>query len=181
MIIFFGPVASGKSMQGQLLAARHGWRWISAGQLLRDTHDPVILQTMQTGALVEDSAVNNLVSEALIRAKDIKHVILDGYPRTLEEAQWLIKHEPDHARSIQLVIVMDVPQEDLIERLQIRGRADDHPEAVAHRLKIYHAEIDPLLDYMQSQGIRVEHIDGHNTVGRVHDKIEAVLEVCSLA
>ena len=52
MIIFFGPAGSGKSVQGQILAARQGWRWLSTGQLLRDTHDVSVLQTMQAGKLV---------------------------------------------------------------------------------------------------------------------------------
>jgi CRP-like cAMP-binding protein len=52
MIIFFGPAGSGKSVQGQLLAAKQGWRWLSTGQLLRDTRDPILLQSMQQGKLI---------------------------------------------------------------------------------------------------------------------------------
>ena len=80
MIIFFGPAGAGKSVQGQMLAARQGWRWLSAGQLLRDTHDIELIKEMQTGQLVSPERVNRLVGEALVRAKSIDRVIVDVFP-----------------------------------------------------------------------------------------------------
>ena len=91
MIVFFGPAGAGKSVQGQMLAARHGWRWLSAGQLLRDTHDIELIKEMQTGALVSPERVNALMGEALKRAVNIDRVILDGFPRQLEQAKWLVE------------------------------------------------------------------------------------------
>src|SRR5690348_17317086 len=113
MILFFGPAGAGKSVQGQMLAARNGWRWLSTGQLLRDTHDSELFKEMQTGKLVSSDKVNKLMGEALKRAKDIDHVILDGYPRELSQAKWLVDHEPEHERSIQVVIVLEVPRSEL--------------------------------------------------------------------
>ena len=78
MIVFFGPAGAGKSVQGQMLAARNGWRWLSAGQLLRDTRDPELFAQMRTGGLVDPEKVNKLIGEALGRAKDIDRVVLDG-------------------------------------------------------------------------------------------------------
>ena len=92
MIVFFGPAGAGKSVQGQMLAARNGWRWLSAGQLLRDTRDPELFAQMRTGGLVDPEKVNKLIGEALDRAKDIDRVVLDGYPRQLAQAKWLIEH-----------------------------------------------------------------------------------------
>ena len=65
MIVFFGPAGAGKSVQGQMLAARNGWRWLSAGQLLRDTRDPELFAQMRTGGLVDPEKVNKLIGEAL--------------------------------------------------------------------------------------------------------------------
>lgn len=180
MIIFFGPAGAGKSVQGQILAARHNWRWLSTGQLLRDAHDVRILEKMQTGALVDPAFVSEIMGGALERAKDIDHVILDGFPRELSQAKWLIDSQPRHQRSIGVVIVLEVPKNEIIRRLQLRGRVDDTPEVIEERLNIYRKEMYPILSYLTEQGVHVAHIDGTGTVGQVHDRIEAELEACSL-
>lgn len=181
MIIFFGPAGAGKSVQGQILAARHNWRWLSAGQLLRDTHDAKLINEMQTGDLVDPERVNNIIGDALKRSKDIDHVILDGFPRQLVQAKWLIDAQPEHQRSIGLAVVLEVPREELLKRLKVRGRKDDEPKAIEERLKIYRQEIYPILTYLTDQNIHIAHIDGNGTVGQVHDRIEAELASCSLA
>lgn len=181
MIIFFGPAGAGKSVQGQILAARHDWRWLSAGQLLRDTHDKELIHQMQDGSLIDTHKVNKIVDEALHKAKDIDHVILDGYPRQLEQAEWLIDAQPRHERSIGLVVVLEVPKSELIKRLHLRGRADDTSEAIEERLRLYRQEIYPILTYLTEKKVAIAHIDGTGTVGEVHDRIEKELEACSLA
>ncbi len=180
MIIFFGPAGAGKSVQGQMLAARHGWRWLSSGQLLRDTHDTDLLAHMATGQLTDTETVNKVIGEALLRAKDVTRVILDGYPRELSQAEWLIKIEPEHERAIGLVVVLEVPRDELFHRLQLRGRLDDTPEVIEERLKIYRKEMYPVLSYLTDQNVRIAHIEGKGTVGQVHDRIEAELKACSL-
>lgn len=181
MIVFFGPAGAGKSVQGQMLAARNGWRWLSAGQLLRDTHDLELIKEMQTGKLVTPEKVNTLMGDALERAKNVNRVILDGFPRQLSQAKWLIENQPQHQRSIGLVIVLEVPRGELMKRLEVRGRVDDTPEAIDERLKIYRAEMYPILSYFTEQGINIAHIDGTGTVGQVHDRIMEELEACKLA
>lgn len=171
MIIFFGPAGAGKSVQGQLLAARNGWRWLSAGQLLRDTRDPELFSQMQSGGLVTPEKVNELVGEAVRRATDIDRVVLDGFPRQLVQAQWLIESKSHHGRDVKLVIVLEVPKSELLKRLALRGRADDTPEAIDERLKIYRTEMYPILSYLTEQGVNIVHIDGTGTVGQVHDRI----------
>lgn len=180
MIVFFGPAGAGKSVQGQLLAARNGWRWLSAGQLLRDTHDMELIAEMQTGKLVNPAKVNQLMGDALSRAKNIDRVILDGFPRQLSQAKWLVESQPEHERSIALVIVMEVPRAELLKRLEVRGRLDDTAEAIDERLRIYRTEIYPILTYLTEQGVRIAHVDGTGTVGQVHDRIMDELASCKL-
>lgn len=175
MIVFFGPAGAGKSVQGQILSARHGWRWLSAGQLLRDTHDPELIRQMHAGGLVESQRVNEIVAKALEGAKDIEHVILDGYPRQLEQAEWLVQTRPRHERDINIVVVLEVPKHEILRRLKVRGRADDTPEAIEERLHIYRQEIYPILNYLTDQKVYITHIDGTGTVGQVHDRIEEEL------
>lgn len=176
MIVFFGPAGAGKSVQGQMLAARHGWRWLSAGQMLRDTHDIELIKEMQTGQLVDTEKVNKLMGDALKRAKNMRRVILDGFPRQLSQAKWLVETQPEHERSIQLVVVLEVPRGELLERLEVRGRADDRPEVIDERLKIYRTDMYPILSYFTEQGVHIAHIDGTGTVGQVHDRIMEELE-----
>lgn len=180
MIVFFGPAGAGKSVQGQMLAARHGWRWLSAGQLLRDTHDIELIKEMQTGKLVSPEKVNALMGEALKRAKNIDRVILDGFPRELAQAKWLVESQPEHERSIKLVVVLEVPRSELLQRIEVRGRIDDTPEAVEERLKIYRTEMYPILSYLTEEGVNIVHIDGTGTVGQVHDRIMKELVACKL-
>ncbi len=181
MIVFFGPAGAGKSVQGQILAAREGMRWFSAGQLLRETRDSEILAYMQKGELVPYQRVNDIMGEAIKRAKNIDQIILDGWPRQLEQAQWLLASQPDHGRSVDVVIVLEVPREELLKRLEVRGRADDTPEAIDERLAIYRQEMYPVLGYFTEHRVPVVHLNGEGTVGQVHDRIMAELQGRGLA
>lgn len=181
MIVFFGPAGAGKSVQGQLLAARNGWRWLSAGQLLRDTHDIELIKQMQSGKLVDSQQVNKLMSDAIKRSHTVDNVILDGYPREMSQAKWLVENRTHHGRDIKLVVVLEVPKSELLKRLEVRGRVDDTPDAIDERLKIYRTEMYPILSYMTEQEINIVHIDGVGTVGQVHDRIMEELQAHGLA
>ena len=182
MIVFFGPAGAGKSVQGNLLAARNDWRWLGAGQLLRDSKDPELLARMSTGKLVDPEIVNRVMGEALNRAncKNVKQVILDGYPRQLAQAKWLIENKQNHGRNVDLVIVLEVPRSELMRQLEIRGRLDDTPEVIDERLRIYRQEMYPVLNYFNENGVRIAHIDGTGTVGQVHDRIMEEIESCGI-
>jgi adenylate kinase len=180
MIIFFGPAGAGKSVQGQILAARYGWRWLSAGQLIRDKKDKELLEEIRGGGLANSEKVNAIMRDALERAKDIKRVIFDGFPRQLEQAKWLISELPKHERSIDLVVVLEVPRSEIENRLKLRGRVDDTPEAIEERLNIYRQEIYPILTYLSDQNIKISHVDGNGTVGQVHDRVVTELSALRL-
>lgn len=181
MIVFFGPAGAGKSVQGQMLAARNGWRWLSAGQLLRDTRDFELIKQMQTGKLVDPHKVNELMTDAIKRSHSVDNVILDGYPREMGQAKWLIEKRTHHGRDIKLVVVLEVPKSELLKRLEVRGRVDDTPDAIDERLKIYRTEMYPILSYLTEQGVNIVHIDGVGTVGQVHDRIMEELQAHELA
>ncbi len=180
MIIFFGPAGAGKSMRGQMLAARHGWRWLSSGQIFRDQADHELLDFLKTGELVPDKVTNRVIFAALDKAHtcdNINRVILDGYPRTVAQAEELVKHEMKRCgeNPISMCVVLEVPKSEIMKRLAVRGRGEDDPETIEKRLQIHRSEIYPLLDYFNSLGVPIEHIDGVGTVGEVHDRIEAEL------
>lgn len=168
-------------MQGQLLAARRGWRWLSAGQLLRDSKNPEIAHIMQGGDLVPQEIIVGVIGDALKKAGDVDRVILDGFPRELEQARWLINSQPEHGQAVAMAIVLDVPRDELMKRLSIRGRGDDTPESIDNRMEIYHQEISPILDLFTENNIPIVRIDGNGTVGEVHDRIYEELENRGLA
>lgn len=175
MIILFGSAGAGKSVQGHLLAARFSWRWLSAGQLLREKQNPAYIEAMQKGMFVPDSEIRNVVHDALVSANHVDHVILDGFPRQLQQAEWLVDVQDELDRKIEAVIVLDVSKEVIQHRLSIRGRADDTIDAIDQRLDLYRQETVPILEYFQAKNIEINHIDGEGTVGQVHDAIVRVL------
>lgn len=115
------------------------------------------------------------MGQSLKNAGDIHKVILDGFPRELVQAEWLLGAQQNYGRNIDLVIVLEVPRQEILQRLAVRGRVDDTPEAIDVRLGIYRREMYPILDLFNEQGIPIVHINGVGTVGQVHDSIEAEL------
>lgn len=179
MVIFFGPTSSGKSVQGQILASQMGWRWLSMGQLLRDANDVELVKTMHKGELVSNEKTYKIIGNALYKVPDVSDVILDGFPRNIEQAKWLFDNHLLHKNTIGLTIVLEVPRAELIHRLELRGRTDDTPEAINERLTNYRKEIYPILDYFTEHGIRIAHIDGTGTVDQVHNRITKEITACN--
>lgn len=180
MVIIFGPAGSGKSVQGQMLAEKLGWRWLSMGQLLRDSSDAEINKIILAGGLVSSRKTNEIIQKAIDINSNTENVILDGYPRTLDQAEWLVKNQPLYKKSIGVVIVLELDRSEIIKRLALRGRADDTPEVIDERLSLYKKEIHPILNYFTENNISISHIDGLGTTDQVHERIIRELESCNL-
>src|ERR1035437_4643285 len=117
MIIIFGQVGSGKSLQGQILAVRNNWKWISTGQLLRSRNDPAISAHINGGNLADSAFVESLLEEAIDGAQNPKQIILDGFPRTMDQVEWLLKEESPGNKKVDLVISLDVARDILEKRV----------------------------------------------------------------
>jgi adenylate kinase len=180
MIIFFGPAGSGKSLQGQILAARQGWLWLSSGQILRDSNDSEFHKIIQTGKLVSSEKIEEIISEVLEKIADKDKLILDGFPRQIDQAEWMVEKGLVHGNSKDLIVVVDVPEDVLVKRFAGRGRADDTPEGIERRLKIYNEETPRILDYFSNQNIKTIRIDGSGKVGQIHDDLMRELSACKL-
>ncbi len=181
MIIFFGPAGAGKSVQGQMLAARMDWKWLSTGQMFRDSSDKEVQDILKTGELVSDEKTYAVVREAFSKVENIERLIVDGFPRTMDQAEWLMDEENAHGRKVAMVVVLEVPESMIQERLSLRGRDQDKPEIIARRMNIYRRQMYPVLGYFADRGIKIIHLDGTGTVGEVHDKIVAEIEHNKLA
>lgn len=178
MIVFFGPAGAGKSIQGQMLSARHRWRWLSTGQMFRDSKDPEIHRILGTGELISDEQTYKVVEESLDGAEDQSHLIIDGFPRTRAQAEWMIENLPKKNRDIQMVMVLEVPESEIIKRLSVRGRKEDTPDIIRKRMNIYRKEMYPILSFFAEHGVQIVHLDGTGTVGEVHDRIQAEIDAC---
>lgn len=173
MILMFGPTGAGKSVQGQMLAVRQGWKWLSTGEMLRASNDPEIISILKSGELVSDEQTYQVFSEAMqqARAANYERVIIDGFPRTKDQAEWLAGYMQEHSESIDLVVVLEVPESEIMKRLDARGRMEDTPETIARRMAIYRQKMYPVLGIFAEQGIKIVHLNGVGTAGEVHDRI----------
>jgi adenylate kinase len=183
-VILFGPPGAGKGTQGQRLSKAYGVPEISTGDILRAAvreGTPLGKEAksyMDRGALVPDAVMIGIVKDRLSR-DDTKHgFILDGFPRTLAQAEALAQELAIAGRSIEHVINIEVPEADLWQRLAgrrgVEGRQDDSDEAIRHRLVVYHRDTAPLIQYYKQGGL-LRTIDGVGTVDEVFQRITAVL------
>lgn len=174
-MIIFGPPGSGKGTQADLLVKNLGLVHISTGNLLREA----IAQKTELGLQVEallaqghlapDETVIGIIKEFLIKNKD-KKVLLDGFPRTVPQAEALAKLNQELNMGAIKIINLEVDDEEIMKRLLLRakleGRADDNEQTVKERLKVYHGQTKPVLTYFDSIGERIYHIEG---IGKVED------------
>lgn len=178
MIIFLGPAGSGKSVQGQLLAERYDWQWISAGQLLRASSDEKIQKIMQKGKLVPNELTFKVLSENLDKINNHKKIILDGFPRSIEQTQWLVNGK--YRKSLDLIFVVQISRQEIVKRMELRGRSDDNSQSIQERLEIYYQEIDEIVSYLKNNSISVININGEGSVEEVHERIKKELAECDL-
>ena len=183
-LILLGPPGAGKGTQGHRLSERYSIPEISTGGILRAA---VRKETslgreaksyMDRGALVPDEIIIGLVRERLAQADTGHGFILDGFPRTVVQAEALAQLSEEQRRPIEHVISIAVPQEELLQRLagrrQLEGRHDDTDEAIRHRLEVYERETAPLIDYYRRQGL-LRCITGVGTIDEIFQRIAVLL------
>jgi adenylate kinase len=183
--LLLAPPGAGKGTQGERISAAVGVPHIATGDLLR-THvadDTELGRTakeyMQRGELVPDSLVLELVFSVIVGPKPLRGFVLDGFPRTLAQAEGAFSWAKREDRTFHAVITLDVPQPELIRRLLERGRSegrtDDTEDTIRHRLEVYQTETEPLLDFYRARDILMP-IDGTGPVEQVTDRIMTAVE-----
>ena len=171
MIILFGLAGSGKGTQGKALSEFFGWRWLSVGQVIRDTG--AYKDITDAGKLIPDEDVINLMNKQIEKSEaEGFDVILDGYPRTKQQAEYVTSHMAD---KIDGAIILEVPKEELYNRLALRGRDDDkEEESINRRFEVFEQNICSILPLLSAQNIPVERVDG---VGPVEEVTARLVEL----
>lgn len=171
MIILMGVAGAGKSMQGRLFADEHGYAWISTGELFRVLVTGKRRQQMLEGKLLSDDEVIKLIDKTLKMIDVDKEFLLDGFPRTKSQADWLLKQVKDGRFALTAIFNLTASPEVVKDRLLKRGRQDDTEAAIKKRFDEYESVTLPIIDYFRQAGISVYDIDASQDPMAVHDKI----------
>ncbi len=185
-IVLLGAPGSGKGTQAKLMVERLGLPHISTGVLLRNAAKRGTALGLKAksiidkGELVPDDIMSDMIEERLSRDDVADGFILDGYPRNLAQAKSLDTMLDRLGQSTDVAIQIDVDLEQVIRRLAKRakeeGRADDSGEVVRHRMRVYHEQTAPVIDYYANRGL-LTHVLGDGTVEEVLERILSVLNM----
>ena len=186
-IILFGPPGAGKGTQAQMLVSEFGMVQLSTGDMLRAA---IVAETelglkaksiMDAGQLVSDDIMIGMIAERMDAPECANGVILDGFPRTLPQAEALDAMFAEKGITLDKVIEIVVDEAALFDRIEKRAaetggaRGDDNAEVLAKRLKVYHENTAPVLPYYREQGSFVQ-IDGMQSIDEVGKQLKAALQ-----
>lgn len=211
-IVLFGPPGVGKGSQARFLSEREGVKHISTGDLLRrairskSELGKKAREYVESGRLVPGVLVRALAEDS-IRDQGYDRFVLDGYPRTIEQAEWLDEFLTEAGTALDTVLSLQVPAEVIIDRLSKRRvhrktgenfhldfkppppdvpenmiiqRKDDMPEAILHRLQIYHDETYPVQAWYRDRGM-LQEVDGSGAFEEVYERIRSAIREATAA
>lgn len=168
-VVIFGAPGSGKGTQSERIVEKYGLNHISTGDVLRaEIKNGTELGNtakgfIDQGQLIPDALMIDMLANMFDSLKDSKGVIFDGFPRTIAQAEALKEMLQQRGTKVSVMLDLDVPEEELMDRLikrgQISGRADDNEETIKKRLVVYHNQTSPLIDWYKKEGI-YGHING---------------------
>lgn len=184
-IVFLGPPGGGKGTQAKLLVERLKIPAISTGEILRAAvreGTPLGRQAkavMEAGELVSDDLMIALIRERLAEPDARIGFLLDGFPRTVDQAIALEKLLEGNGNRLSAVVNLSVPEQVLLDRLASRSgqenRSDDTRETVLERLRVYRQKTEPLIDFYRKRGLLFD-VDGVGSVPEIADRIGKALE-----
>jgi adenylate kinase len=189
-ILLLGPQGSGKGTQAKRISEAYGIPHIATGDILRAAMAAgtelghKVKPIYDNGGLVPDDLMIKLIRERLAQDDTENGFVLDGFPRTLAQAEALDPMLRDIGKELNVVFVLQLPDEVCIERLtkraQLEGRLDDTPEAIAKRLELYHRVTEPLIEWYRIRS-NVVMIHADRSVNEVFGEIQQALEQAAVA
>ncbi len=205
IVIFLGPPGAGKGTQAQFLNKDYGFIQISTGDILREAVKKgtelgkLAKKYMDEGKLVPDDVIVGIIKEKLEELGDT-NIILDGFPRTIPQAQALDKMLQEKEKEVDAAILFDITDEEVIKRLsgrrvdpktgkvyhiefnpppegvEVIQRDDDKEEVIRNRLEVYHQQTEPLVEYYKKQN-KLYVVDASKSVEEVYKEIKNVLKL----
>jgi adenylate kinase len=186
-ILMLGPQGCGKGTQAKRISATYGIPHISTGEMLREMKElPTdvgreLKEVMDRGDLVNDELMVRLIEDRLSRGDTLGGFILDGFPRTMSQAESLDVLLRDLGRNLDVVFDLQVADHQvLIDRMVRRaaeeGRSDDTPEAMERRLALYERETAPLIDYYRTRQANVVGLHADRSIDEVFQEVQHSLE-----
>jgi adenylate kinase len=194
--IIFGPPGSGKGTQAARIENEFNLAHLSTGQILRaevargTEIGKEVARSMAAGDLVPDDLIVSIVRQRLPASERPlpgsekgAGVLLDGFPRTIQQAHALDEMLAQEGHRVDFVIALEVPEEQLVDRIlrraAVQGRADDTEEAIAERMHEYHKLTEAVLDHYRKKGVRVEVVDGTGDPDAVFERIRRAIGISS--
>jgi adenylate kinase len=166
-----GLPGSGKGTQGKMLADEHGLHLISMGDLVRMYVTGKRRQQMLAGELLGDEEIIAMIDRVLQTLDDDSECVLDGFPRTIPQAEWLMEQIKNGRFKLTHIVYLTATHEAVKARLKARGRLDDQDAVIAERFKEYERLTQPVVDWFAQHGIDVMKIDGERSTDVVNRDI----------
>ena len=170
-ILFFGGPGSGKSTVGQRLAEEIKWPWISSGAILRESKEQWVIDLLKTSQLFDDEMMSGLVFS---RLDGIENAILDGFPRTLRQAELMVERGIDFSVGMEI----EVSVEETLKRLSERGRDQDVETVIMERWEDYQRTKNEIVAFLAGHGMKMTTVQGEGTRDEVYTRVrEKLIEV----
>jgi adenylate kinase len=183
-VVFLGPPGAGKGTQAKRIAGEFSIPHISTGDILRAAVQAgtelglEAKKIMDSGQLVPDSTIVAIIEERISEPDCSSGYILDGFPRTVPQAEALAEMLSSRREGIDAVLLFDVPAAEVLRRMEARrlseGRSDDSAETQRERLKVYEAQTAPLIEYYNSAGL-LRTVSGIGTLEEIQKRLVSEL------
>jgi adenylate kinase len=188
-ILLLGPQGSGKGTQAKRISAEYAIPHVSTGDMLREAIangselGRRVKPILQRGDLVPDDVMVELIRERLSREDAANGFVLDGFPRTIAQAEALDAMLREMGRELTIVFELQLSDEACIDRLlrraEVEGRTDDTPEAIRNRLDRYHQETEPVIEHYRATG-KLVGIHADRSIPEVFSEIQEALDHLSV-
>ena len=180
LVTIMGRIGTGKTVQARAVARELGWETFSTGDLIRQGDNPEAKQAHDQGKLAPTEFVQQMIMDKIKAIGSDKGIILDGSPRMQAEANYYDRELPKIGRQLDLVILLQLDDETIHQRLSSRQRVDDTPEGIANRMQQFSDEIAPVIEQYRQRGL-VREVNDNAVIPEVTRSILKVLHDENLA